>query len=322
MSCKYVSCVNKPSIRLYNYTCQSKIFMELTRHNAGLVYFFLVRNIVRGRLGYNRDKLGIYNSYYKKGKVAACKTQREMADALGVNQSNISRSVKYLMEQGLLIKDTVTKGNSTYNVYILGKIVNGKEVLFLNSMAALEFQGRTSGFMRAYFMLPLDFFSTKQFSELIKSKAAPTYFYMRSNIVRKPSMKEFPVNVYNYFYKNGILATRRSQLSIAKVIGRHVHTVSEHYRRLESMGHIRRVLFDDQFARRTTRCACVIGEIDRDVVGKNCENGREAFLFDTKLVSELKLVDRKYWSPEDYHIFGEMISDGRMVLVGNKLLTV
>jgi len=96
-------------------------------------YLWLCRKIVRGNNP--SDPVGVYDDYYRRGKLAVSIPLKRLRKELGLSKSTVSDHVNQLEKDGLLkIVTAVGSDGQDYNVYILGVHDRKIEDWFVNDV--------------------------------------------------------------------------------------------------------------------------------------------------------------------------------------------
>jgi len=86
------------------------------------IYLYLRGYIVRKN--YAGDKLNLYKTYFKKGRLASSVSIRELAAELGFSAKTVGTYLKKMAEDGVIKIEKVSArdayDNQQHNVYVLG----------------------------------------------------------------------------------------------------------------------------------------------------------------------------------------------------------
>jgi len=108
-------------IRLDHQFVRSSRAMKVLRKSM-TIYLYLRGYIVRKN--YAGDKLNLYKTYFKKGRLASSVSIRELAAELGFSAKTVGTYLKKMAEDGVIKIEKVSArdayDNQQHNVYVLG----------------------------------------------------------------------------------------------------------------------------------------------------------------------------------------------------------
>lgn len=105
-------------------------------------YLWLRRKVIRGNIHYLAHARLVFNEYFAQSKLATSIPLTKLAMELGMNKSTVSGHITQLENDGVIQidwhEDEFRGRIKKYQIFILGRIENNKEIWFLDELYSTQ----------------------------------------------------------------------------------------------------------------------------------------------------------------------------------------